>query len=107
MCFSCLKPSNSCVPEVLKCADCASWVVSKGLAPFSIFFCKQKEHGESRALLVELKTELEKYLGKLGTTIVDSKIQFPVNFMFQPPDIKESSQGVMESSHGAKIFPPA
>ena len=116
MCFSCLKPKTICrsrkctnyrnVPEVLKCTGCASWAESKRLAPFSIFFCKRKEHGESRALVVELKRELEKYLGKLGTTIVDSKIQFAVNFMFQNTDIKESSQGVMESGQGVKIFLP-
>ena len=56
MCFSCLKPKTICksrkctnytnVPEVLKCAVCDSWALSKGLALFSIFFCKQKEHGE-------------------------------------------------------------
>ena len=48
MCYSCLKPKTICkerkcnnvssVPEVLKCAICASWAESKGLAPFSIFF---------------------------------------------------------------------
>ena len=59
LCFSCLKPKTICkgrkcnhvssVPEVLKCAICASWAESKGLAPFSIFFCKQKLHGDSRS----------------------------------------------------------
>ena len=85
MCFSCLKQNNICksrrctndtsVPEVLKCAVCASWAGSKGLAPFSIFFCKRKEYGASRAPLAELKRGLERYIGKLGTAIVDSSIQ--------------------------------
>ena len=62
---------------------CASLAESKGLAPFSIFFCKQKQHVESRAQLTDLQKELEKYIGKLGSTVVDSKIQFSVNFMFR------------------------
>ena len=105
MCFSCLKPRNICrsrrctnvagVPEVLKCAVCASWAVSKWMAPFSIFFCKWKEHRDSRAPLAELKRELEKYIGKLGTTIVDSSIQFAVKFMFKTLDTKESSESFL------------
>ena len=62
---------------------CASLAESKGLAPFSIFFCKQKQHVDSRAQLTDLQKELEKYIGKLGSTVVDSKIQFSVNFMFR------------------------
>ena len=68
---------------------------------FSIFFCKQKEQGDSRAQLAELKRELEKYIGKLGTTIVDSSIQVAVNFLFQTSETKESSESCLESSHGA------
>ena len=81
--------------------------MSKGLAPFSIFFCKQKQHGDSRAPLAKLKKELEKYIGKLGTTIVDSKIQIAVNFMFQTTNMKGGSGSLLESSHGAKILPQA
>ena len=32
---------------------------------------------------MDLKKELENYIGKLGTPVVDSKIQFSVNFMFK------------------------
>ena len=67
-------------PEILKCAVCATWAESKGLAPFSIFFCKNKNHSSSRAPLSSLKAELEKYIGKLGTTVVDTKIRFSVNY---------------------------
>ena len=59
---------------------CASWAESKGLAPFRILFCKNKNHSSSRAPLSSLKTELEKYIGKLGTTVVDTKIRFSVNY---------------------------
>ena len=93
MCYSCLKPKTICkrrkcnhvgsLPEVLKCAICASWAESKGLALFSIFFRKQKQHGDSRAHFTDLWNELEKYIRKLGSTVVDSKIQFSVNFMFR------------------------
>ena len=57
MCYSCLTPKTVCkgkkctnvgrVPKVLKCAVCASWAESKGLALFSIVFCKQKIHEDS------------------------------------------------------------
>ena len=79
------------VPKVLKCAVCASWLESTGLAPSSIFFCKQKEHGDSRAPLSDLENALEKYIGKLGATIVDSNIQVAVNFMYQNNIITDSS----------------
>ena len=73
MCYTCLKPRTVCkgrkclntesIPELLKSAVCASWVESKGLSLFSIFFCKQKQHGDSRAQVSDLKKELEKYIG--------------------------------------------
>ena len=112
-----LKPKNVCryrrctnessMLEILKWAICASWAESKGLASFGIFFYKCKEHGDSRAPLADLKRELEKYIGKLGTAIVDSSIQFAVNFMFQSLIISDSSSSSQESSHGLKVFPPA
>ena len=117
MCFSCLKPkiicrSRRCTnyrndPEVLKCAICVSWAKSEGLALFSIFFCQQKEHGDFRAPLSDLKITLEKYIGKLGATIADSSIQVAVNFMYQTNIITDGSEKSTDSSHGMKIFPPA
>ena len=94
------------VPAVLKCTICASWAESKRLAPFSIFFCKRKEQGDIRAPSAALKRELEKHIGKLGTAIVDSSIQFAVNFMFQSPIIINSLASSLESSHRLKVFPP-
>ena len=117
MCFSCLKPEKVCksrkctnypsVPKVLKCADCALWAESKGLAPFSIFFCKRKEQGDSRAPLIELKSALEKYIGKLGSGIANSNIQFAVNFRYQTNAKLDGPKKSAESGHGIKIFPPA
>ena len=77
------------------------------MAHFSIFFCKQKEHRDSRAPLADLKSALEKYIGKLGTAIVDSSIQFAVNFMFQTTIISDGSERSADSSHGMKFFPTA
>ena len=72
MCYTCLKPKNVCktrkcdnsagVPEILKCALCAAWAEPQGMAPFNIFFCKNKLHSSSRAPLPDLKIELEKYI---------------------------------------------
>ena len=57
--------------------------------------------------LVDLKITLEKYIGKLGTAIVDSSIQFAVNFMFQTNIISDGFERSADSSHKMKIFPPA
>ena len=67
MCYTCLKPRTVCkgrkclntgnVPEILKCAVCASWEESKGLSLFCILFCKQKQHGDSRVQLSDLGKE--------------------------------------------------
>ena len=80
--------------------------MSKGLAPFSIFFCKVKPHGDSRAPLKNLKRELENYFGKLGTTLVDSKIQFSVNFMFKKAR-RVGQESSSEPVQRAGILPPA
>ena len=81
--------------------------LNKGLAPFSIFFCQRKDHGDSRAPPSELKSTLGKYIGKLGTGIADSNIQFAMNFMYQTNVIMEGPEKSVESGHGMKIFPPA
>ena len=90
--YSCLKP---------KCAICASW-----LASFSIFFCKQKHHGDSRAQLTDLRKELEKYIGKLGSTVVDSKIQFSGNFLFKKTK-KVKSTNYKDSCQESSTLSPA
>ena len=72
----------------------------------AFFFCKQKQQGDSRAPLANLKKELEKYIGKLGITIVDSKIQFAANFKFQS-NTKAGSESLYGSIHGVGILPPA
>ena len=51
ICYCCLKPKSICqsrrcsnkatVPEVLKCLVCSEWAATKGMAPFSIFYCKR------------------------------------------------------------------
>ena len=55
----------------------------KGSGSIQHYFCKHKQHGDSRAQLADLRKELEKYIGKLGSTVVDMKIQFSINFMFR------------------------
>ena len=103
-CRNCNNASS--VPEVLKCAISASWAESKGLAPFSIFYCNQKQHGDSRAQLTDLQKELEKYIGKLGSTVVDSKIQFSVNFKFRRVK-KKKTANKKDSGLDEKSLPPA
>ena len=88
ICYSCLAPKDVCVnrrcsfeakvPESLKCQGCAVWAQPKNLAPLSVFFCRKKEHAMLRAPFNEMKKDLEQYLGKLGTMIVDASIKFAV-----------------------------
>ena len=115
MFFFCLEPRGACklricvnhtkVPKALKGTHCASWAESKSLAPFSIFFCKRKEHGESRASPSEIKSALEKYIGKLANGIVKANILFAVNFMLKANATIEDLGNLEESEHGVKIFP--
>ena len=93
LCYCCLRPKNICtpkkcpnedsVPATLKCDECKTWAQTKGLAPFNILFCRQKDHSASRAAFTILKKDMEKYIGKFGSTIVDSSIKFSVNYMYQ------------------------
>ena len=93
ICYACLQPNDVCVtkrckfenkvPETLKCHGCAPWALSKDLAPFSILFCRNKEHAQLRAPFPEMKKDLEKYIGKLGATVVDSSIKYSANYTYQ------------------------
>ena len=78
----------------------------KGISSVQHFVCKRKEHGDSRAPLSDLKKELENCIGKLGTTIVDSKIQFAVNFMFKKAR-RVGPESSSESVQRAGILPTA
>ena len=74
LCYACLAPKDVCttrkcnfedkVPETLKCQGCAPWAQSKKLAPFSILFCRNKDHAKLRASLPDMKKDLEKYIHK-------------------------------------------
>ncbi len=91
ICYLCLAPKDVCttrrcslenkVPESLKCHGCAPWASSKNLAPFSILFCRNKKHAGLRADFKDIKRDLEKYMGKLGTAVADASIKFSVNYM--------------------------
>ena len=101
VCYTCLKPKVNCnskrcsneanVPDNLKCPDCASWATKQGLAAFNILFCKNKDHVNSRPAFSILKKEMEKYIGKFGTAIVDSSIKFAVNYTFQANSVVPNS----------------
>ena len=51
-------------------------------------------------------TRFLKYIGKLETSIVDSNIQFSINFMQEKVSIKESDIST-GSAHITKVFPQA
>ena len=91
------------IPEVLKCQICAPWAESKGLAPLSVLFCAKKSHGDARAPLNVLKSALEKYIGKLETSIVDSSINLSVSFMQERPSVIEADTST-GSAHGSKVL---
>ena len=94
------------MPKVLKCELCIPGTAEKGVAPFNVFFCRKKNHGDSRAPLNAIKLALEKYFGKLETSIIDYSIQFSVNFMLRKVLTMESDTSV-GTAHGMKVFPQA
>ena len=67
----------------LKVSWLRSLATSKNLAPFNILFCRNKEHASLRADFTEIKKDLEKCMGKLGTTVADASIKFSVNYASQ------------------------
>ena len=93
VCYTCLKPKDVCstkrcgfdtkVPNTLKCQGFASWALANKLAPLSIWFCRKREHANLHAPFSEMKRDLERCLGKLGTTVVDSSIKFAANYTYQ------------------------
>ena len=78
----------------------------KGSYSVQHFFCKQKQHIDSKAQLADLRKEQEKYIGKLGSTVVDSKIQFSINFMFRRGK-KKRDGSKKDSSLDEGSLPPA
>ena len=93
LCYTCFSPKDVCVsrkcelsekvPETLKCQGCAPWARFKGLAPLSILFCRMKAHSKMRASFLEMKRDLEKYIGVLATAVGDSSIKFLANYTCQ------------------------
>ena len=88
-------PNEASVPATIKCEDCKVWATTKGLAPFNVLFCRKKEHGANRAAFASMKKDMEKYIGKFGTTIVDSSIKFSVNYMYQAHSLAPGSANML------------
>ena len=80
-------------------------MILKRLAPFSIFFCKHKEHGDTRGPPSEIKDALEGYIGKLANGIVKANILFALNFMLKANATIEEKSILEESGHAVKVFP--
>ena len=66
--------------------------------------------------MTDLRKEFQKYIGKLGSTVVDSKIQFSLNFIFRKKKMMktkskdysrrfDSETGVKISDENLKIHP--
>ena len=55
----------------------------------------------------EIKKHLEKYIGKLGTTIINTNYPISVNFMYQSLRLTPISVNTEGLSHGIKVLDPA
>ena len=44
---------------------------------------RNKEHAQLRAPFPKMKKDLEKYIGKLGSSVVDSSIKYSANYTYQ------------------------
>ena len=105
ICYACLQHKDIClikkckfeskIPETLKCQGCAPWARSKDLAPFSILFCRNKEHAQLRAPFPEMKKDLEKYIGKLAASVVDSSIKYSANYTYQVFSLSPGDRNVL------------
>ena len=56
--------------------------------------------------MTDLRKELEKYIGKLESTVVDSIIQFSVSFMFRK-NKKKKAANWKDFSLDSNTLPPA
>ena len=74
---------TSTLPEVLLCQGCGEYAKTQGWAPFNILMCRKPRHSETRAPFIDIKTQFEKYVGKLAPTIDKQSLKYSVNFMFQ------------------------
>ena len=71
------------------------------------FFCKRKEHGDSRASPIEIKDALETYMCRLAYGIVEANILAAVNSMFNANSTIEERRNLDDSGHAVKLFPQA
>ena len=55
----------------------------------------------------EIKANLEKYLGKLSTAIIDSSIIYAVNFMYQIHSLEPVTANAADGSHEMNLKVPA
>ena len=95
------------VPATLKCDDCKVWARTKGLTPFNVLFCRKRDHGANRAAFASMKKDMEKYIGKFGTTIVDSSIKFSVNYMYQAHSLAPGSANMLGLGQDIDNLAPA
>ena len=93
ICYCCLKPKSICitrrckfadiVPDALVCQGCIEYAQEKGFAPFNILLCKKERHHELRANFSDIHRIMEKYLGKIHSSITKQNLRVSANFMFQ------------------------
>ena len=117
VCYCCLLPKNVCIPKKctneagvpnsLKCQECKTWADGMGLAPLSVLFCRKKEHANSRVAFSIIKKDLETYIGKFGTSVVDSSIKFAVNYTYQVHSMIPSSANALACSKDVSKLGPA
>ena len=75
-------------------------------------YSRNKDHASLRANFKAIKKDLEKYLGKLGTTVADASIKFSVNYTNQvceagPPSangFKDKPAPSINSETGEKVL---
>ena len=59
------------------------------------------------SVIIDIKASLEKYLGKLGTTIVDTSIIYAVNFMHQIRSLEPITANAVGRTHEINLEIPA
>ena len=122
ICFTCLRPRDICkegkcmfsstIPEELICQGCKPRAKEKGWSTLNILYCRNNNHASTRAPVTEIKKQLEKYIGKLSSSINERNLKNSVNFMHQvysvtpcpeKPSVLDKNTPVIHSRTGTKI----
>ena len=73
----------STVPELLLCQGCIGFANYKGWTPFNVLLCRKPKHAETRGSYIDVRSQVERYMGTLTPKTNEHNLKYAVNFMHQ------------------------